>query len=106
MVQGRKALCPHRPAQAMTQQTGKQVVVAIPLPPVIQWHDEQVGLLEILQDGLAAAWLAIAAHHGIAQRAAQTLQNRSVKQEALHRFRLPGQHFVDQIIHHVAVIPG
>ncbi len=35
-------------AQARAQQVGKQVVVAIPLAPVVQRHEEQVGLLQML----------------------------------------------------------
>jgi hypothetical protein len=38
--------------QPLPKQLGKQRVVAIPVPAVVEWDDEQVGAVEIFQDGL------------------------------------------------------
>ena len=52
-------------AQPLSQQIGKEMVIAVPTPLVVQWDDEQVGLFEIFQ-GLLAVFLT---SEGIAQGA-------------------------------------
>jgi hypothetical protein len=51
---------------------GEQVVVAVPLPPVVQSHDEQVGAFE-RHEHVAAV---VAAGDGVTQRPSQPVENR------------------------------
>ena len=82
------------------------MMVAIPLAPVVQRHDKQVGLLQELQNTLTFAGGFIVVHHSIAQRSAHTLQDGGVQQEALDALGLEGQNFTDKVIRHVAVVSG
>jgi hypothetical protein len=85
--------------QAHPQQVGEQVVVAPPATHRIQWHQEQVGPLDRLQQPLAVG----AAGDRIAQRPRQPLQHRGLQQEAAHRLGLALQHLLGQIVQHEPV---
>ena len=54
------------------QHVGEQVVVAVPLPPVVQGDDEQVGALQ-RHEHLAAV---VAAGDGVTQRPGEPVENR------------------------------
>ena len=88
--------------QARPQHVGEQVVVAIPLAPVVERDEEQVRPIERLQHGLAA----VLAGDGIAQRAAQPVQDRGLQQEAPDVLGLALQDLLDQVVDDVAVVPG
>ena len=98
----RRHLLRLRLAQARAQDVGKQVMIAIPLAPVVQRHHEQVGALQTVQRRRAVCLPA----DGLAQRTAQPLQNRSLQQEAADRFGLALQDLFDQIVDDVAVAAG
>ena len=88
--------------QARPQHVGEQVVVAVPLPPVVQRDDEQVGALQG-HDHLATVG---AAGDGVTQRSGEPVQNRGLQQEAANRVRLVRQHFLDQVVDEVPVVAG
>ena len=84
------------------EHVGEEVVVAVPVAPVIQRDEEEVAALQGRQPRAAARL----AGDGVAQRAAQPVQDGGVQQEAAHRRGLALQHLLDQVVHDVAVIPG
>ena len=88
--------------QARPQHVGEQVVVAVPLPPIVQRDDEQVGALQG-RDHLAAV---VAAGDGVTQRSGEPVENRRLQQEAANRIRLMRQHLLDQIVDEVPVVAG
>ena len=63
--------------QVGAQQIGEQVVVAPPPPLLVQRDQEQAGPLDRLQQLLAVG----AAHHGVAERAAEPVEDRRLQQE-------------------------
>ena len=65
--------------QARAQHVGEEVVVAVPPAAVVERDQEQVAALQRLQHGLAA----VLAGDGIAQRAAQPVQDGGLQQEVL-----------------------
>ena len=73
------------------QRVGEQVVVAEPLPLVVERDHEQVRPLEGLQHLLAVA----AAGERVAQRTGQLSQHRGVEQERPDVVGLAAQHLVD-----------
>ena len=70
--------------QARMQHVRKQVVVPIPVPPVVESDDEQVRSLQRLKHRFPA----ILAGDGIAQWAAQPVEYRSLLEKAPDRFGL------------------
>ena len=62
-------------------------VVAVPLAPPVEGHQELVGGLEIPQAGLRAR----TAEDGIAQRAGQVVEDRGPAQELLDLVGLAGE---------------
>ena len=63
--------------QARLEHVGEQMVIAIPLAPVVERDEEQVPSIERLQHRLAA----VLAGDGVAQRAAQPAEDRGLEQE-------------------------
>ena len=88
--------------QARLQHVGEEVVVAIPLAAVVERDQEQVAALQRLQHGLAA----VLAGDGIAQRAAQPVQDGGLQQEVPDLVGLALQHLLDQVVDDVAVVAG
>ena len=77
-------------------------MVAIPAAAVVERDQEQVPSIERLQHGLATAL----AGDGIAQRAAQPVQDGGLQQEAPDLFGLTLQDLLDQVVDDVAIVPG
>src|SRR5512143_2330759 len=77
------------------------MMIAIPLPIVIERDDEQVGTFEILQRGLSGNGRI--EYHGLTQGAAQAIEEGSAQQESLDAFGLLLQDFFNQIIQHKMV---
>jgi hypothetical protein len=88
--------------QAGPQDVGEQVVVAVPLPPVVQGDDEEVGALERRQHVAAVG----AAGDGVAQRAREPVEDSGVQQEPADRVGLVLQDLLDQVVHDVPVVAG
>ena len=78
------------------------MMIAIPLALVIQRNDEQVASLQGLQHPSAV----FLAGDGIAQRAAQPVEDGGLEQEAADTFGLTLQDFFDQIVQHETVSAG
>src|SRR5262249_21195112 len=74
--------------QVRLEHLGEQVVIAIPLAPVIQWNNKEVAAMERLQPRTATRL----ATHRIAQRAAQAVENCGLEQEAADMLWLTLQH--------------
>ena len=87
--------------QARAQHVGEEVVIAIPPAAVVERDQEQVPAIQRLQHGLAV----VLAGDGVAQRAAQPVQDGGLQQEAPDTFGLPLQDLFDQVVDDVAVVP-
>ena len=66
-------------ARIVAKVIGKEMVRAVPLPPVVQRDGEEVGSLQAVECCLAI----LSACHGVAQRTAQAVQDRRLQQEGL-----------------------
>ncbi len=88
----------------LPQQVGEQAVVAVPAPLVVQGDDEQVGALEMLERLLAGG--RGVEQHGIAQRAAEAIEDGRPQQEGLDGLGLPLEDLLDQVVEHEAVTAG
>src|SRR5438105_464869 len=94
-------------AQSLSQQVREEMVIAVPMPLVVQGDDEQVGAVEQFQGGLPGS--GGVEQNGITQRTAQALQDRGAQQKRLDAFRLllekKGESLVDRLgINHVVVV--
>src|SRR6266853_2329858 len=76
--------------QAATQHLGKELMVAIPAPLIVERDDKQVRLLEPLQHGLAPLLLS----YSVAERPAEARENRGGEQKRLHLCGLPREHLL------------
>ena len=92
----RRLLC-----QPGSQHVCEQVVIAVPLPPVVERNQEQVAAIEGLEHGLAAALPG----DRVAQRAVEPVQDGGVQQELADLAGLALQHLLDQVVDDVAVVP-
>ena len=90
--------------QALPQQIGEEPVVAIPAPLVVERDDEEVGLVERLQRGLPGR--RGVARDGVAEGAAQAIQDRRLQQKFLNAGGLLLQNFFHQIVHDKAMAAG
>ena len=81
-------------AQLQLQELGEQLVIAEPGPPRIQRDDERVGLLELLQDPLAAR----TSGQQVGQFAVHPVQYRGPQQQPPGRLGLPFQHLGQQVL--------
>ena len=88
--------------QARVQNVGEEMVVAIPLAPVVEGDQEQVSPIEGLEHGLAAGL----GGDGFAQRPVQSAQDGGVQQEGPKIFGLALQDLLGQVVDDVAVVPG
>ncbi|MDP9207529.1 MAG: hypothetical protein M3O65_03335 [Actinomycetota bacterium] len=98
-VQGHQQ--PRLPAVELhAEQLREQVLIAIPLAPIIQRNQEQIGAFQLLQQPRRPLRL----QHGVAQRAGQALQDRGAQQEPPDGVRLAGQHLRAQVVGDMAVV--
>ena len=56
-------------AQALLQHAGKKMMIAIPIPFIIQWNDKQISLFKLVEHGTGRLW-ALLPQHSITERAA------------------------------------
>src|SRR5215211_3396186 len=68
--------------KAASQEIGEEVMVTVPNPLIVQRNDQQVLPLQPFQRVLPV----VAASESVAQGAAETVENRGLQQERLHRF--------------------
>ncbi len=90
------------PPQPQLQQVSEQPVVAEPGPRRIQRHHERVGLLQLLQDPLAAR----TPRQRIGQLAVHPVQQRGPQQQPPHRLAVPLQHLGYQVLRHRPLAAG
>ena len=88
--------------QAGAQHVAEQLVVAEPLPPVVEGDEEEVVALE----GAQHRGRVTTVEDGVAQRPAEPVEHRGVQQELAHRGRLVGEHLLDEVVDDVAVVAG
>ena len=91
-------------AQSLSQQVREEMVIAVPMPLVVQGDDEQVGAVEQFQGGLPGS--GGVEQNGITQRTAQALQDRGAQQKRLDAFRLLLKNFFKQVVHYEMVTAG
>ena len=89
-------------AQVRLQDVGEQVVVPVPVALVVQRHQEEVRALQPLEHRPAAAPL----EDGVAQVAAEHVEDRCPFQEVADLVGLAGEHLVGEVVHDVAIGPG
>src|SRR5579859_605896 len=91
--------------QTSAESLTKEVMIAIPLPPGIQWDAKEVGLIQRLQHLLARLWGGqgsdCLAYGGI-----HTREDRGLQQKVLERARQLGEQVLLHIIQHKAVGPS
>jgi hypothetical protein len=86
-------------AQPPLQEIGKQVVVSVPTTLIVQWDQEEVFVFELTEDLPAGLYI----QHGIAERGAETLQDRRPAQKSLDGLGLARHDLVHQVIDHVSM---
>ena len=87
---------------AHPEHVSKEVVIAIPLSPVIQRHNKEVAPLQRLQHFPALILIG----DGVAQRPVQPGQYGGLQQEVAHILWLALQDLFDQKIEHKAMASG
>ena len=87
-------------AQVAAEHVGEQVVVAVPLPAVVQAYDEQVRAVQQLQHRPPVARTG----DRIAQGSAEPVQDRGLQQEAAYGVGLATEHLLDQVVHDEPVV--
>jgi hypothetical protein len=88
--------------QARAKHVGEQVMEPVPPPSVVEWHEEEIATLEILERGCTA----VLPEDGVAQGAGQARQDRGAEEEASNRLRLALQHLFHQVVDDVAIVAG
>src|SRR5437764_7395293 len=85
--------------QVAGEHLGKQVVVAVPSPLVIERDHKEIRFLERFQ-GCLSMFLT---GHRLTEWSTEALQNRGGEQEFLHRRRLPQEYFLGEVVQHEAM---
>ena len=101
LVQGRHQgrFCPGQPA---LQQLREQVVVPVPLPVVVEWHQEEILPVEHLDDPRGTR----RPGDHVAERGAEPGQHRGPGQELLDLGGLAAEHLLGQEVHDEPVVAG
>ena len=89
-------------AQLDTKELLEQRVVAVPLAPAIEWHEQQVGALQRLQDSTRTC----SVHDGVAKGTAHAFEHRRSGQEGHPATRDARQQLRAQVVGHQAVVPA
>jgi hypothetical protein len=87
---------------ARAEHFGEEVVVAVPLPLVIEWDDEQVVALQGREHRAAA----VQPGDGVAQRPGQPVEEGGAQQEFSDSVRLVLQHLLHQVVDEESVAAG
>ena len=85
--------------QRGAERFGQQMMVAIPVSPVVQRDQKEIGPFEIGQHGLAVA----APGHRVAKGRREAVEDRRLAQKIAHCLGLLLQHLFDQVIDDVVV---
>ena len=87
---------------AGAEHVGEQVVVAGPLPLVVEGDNEEVGSIETLEHHAAVG----PSRDGVAQRSGEPVEDGGVQQELADVLGLVLQHLVEQVVQDEAVAAG
>ena len=90
------------PLELVPEELAEEVVVAVPLAPPVERHDEAVCALERLERVRRPRRL----EHGVAESAAHPLQDRRVLEEPRLSFRQPRQKLEAEVLGHEPVAAG
>src|SRR5919199_2964866 len=74
----------------MAQRFGEELVIAIPPPLVVQWNEEEIGLLHLFQHRLAAGLSALLAHDRLTECSLESFKDGGLEQKGLDRLGLAG----------------
>src|SRR5262249_24264954 len=88
--------------QAASEHLGKQVMIAIPPPLLVQRDHKEIRPFKGLEPRLASRVFG----HSLAERGAEALEDRGAQQKRLDRCRLPGENLFGEIIQREAVAAG
>src|SRR5204862_2400591 len=84
------------------QQLAEKMVIAVPLPPVVERHEEQVRALDLLE--LARRSLVL--EHRVAEGAAHPVEHRGPAEEAQRTGPQARQVLRTEVVRQVAVVPA
>ena len=102
-VQLRRAFLP-APSQPLPQEIREKTVIAVPSPFRIQGNEEEVGALEMLEGFLARS--RGNGGNGVAERAAEPVQDGRAEQEPHQVFGLTAKDLLHEEVRHERVAPG
>src|SRR3954470_12460509 len=91
-----------RQHEMLLQHVGKEMVVAIPLAPVVERDDEEIATLQVLEDRLRIGF----SKDRVAQWPAQSAEHGGAKQKTADRFGLGAEDFVDEVVGNVTTLTG
>ena len=80
--------------QPRPQRVGEQVVIAIPLPLLIEWNDEYVAAIE----GLKRCAAVVSSGEPVAKLPLQLVQHRGGDQELAGLLALASEHLLDEVV--------
>src|SRR5512134_1841920 len=84
--------------EALPEQIGKEMVITVPAPPIVERSEKQIGALKMFQGFLPGR--GGIEQNGVAQGTTQTVEDGSAQQEGLDAFRLSLQHLLHEVVHH------
>lgn len=79
--------------QLVPQQVCEEVVVTVPIPLLVQWDEEEVHPLQLLQGFLASA----PPCHCLAQPGVHPVQDRSIEEKPRELGVLSGEYLLDKV---------
>src|SRR5690606_25022276 len=82
------------PPPACAQGLGEEVVIAVPPPVVVEWDEEEIGVVEPLEGLLTVA----PSGEGVAQRARELLQRAGEEEEPPGALGLVLEHLLDEVV--------
>src|SRR6185312_10030265 len=86
--------------QSVTQSVAEEPVAPVPLTPRVQWRHEQVGAVELAQDGGRPG----VTEHRVAQRSRQSFEDGGPDQEIAVIGRQPVDDLGGEVVEDVAVV--
>ena len=84
------------------EHVGEEVVVAVPVPAIVERDEEEVRPIEPLEHRLPAA----AAGDGVAQRPGEPIEDRGLEQEVADLVGLALEHLLGEVVDDEAVVAG
>jgi hypothetical protein len=88
--------------ELVPQQVGEQMVIAVPLPPGVQRHDEDVFAVQLPQQ----PGRVVGAGHCAAQRTGKPVQDRAAQEKLPDVVDLAIQHLRGQVVNDLLVVSG